>query len=70
MNTNKVTTELYELFCKLFGKAEAKLALSDVISISIDQIEEVGLQVTEEELSQRLAIILEDYQQASKDHVA
>lgn len=62
--------ELYHIFKKIVGPKEAKHALLDSIAIAIYEIEDCGLEVTEKEISDRLEIVLKDFQEASKNNVA
>jgi hypothetical protein len=62
--------ELYHIFKKIVGPKEAKHALLDSIAVALYEIEESGLEVTEETISDRLQEVLKDFQEASKNNVA
>lgn len=67
MNSIKSVTELYKIHNKLEGPAEAKRLIEVIISNSISDIVDEGLELTSEELDKRIVDLVNDFLVVAKN---
>lgn len=70
MKTEKSVEVLYHTMKSKFGRSEARQTVSAVLGNILDDLEEEGIEVSEEEVSKRLAKVAEDFVEAAKADVA
>lgn len=66
MNSIKSITELYKVHKKIEGPAEAKRLIEVIISNSISDIVDEGLELTSEELDKRILDLAKDFLEVAK----
>ena len=70
MNSLKPIETLYSIIQKRFGEREARSAVLSMVGIILYDLQEEGLPISEENLSEKLEKYVEDFVQASKSDVA
>lgn len=70
MNSDETIEQLYKLIRSKHGKKEARSTVKAIIGNVLDDLEAEGIEVTGQSISKSLQKYLEDFQQASKTHVA
>jgi hypothetical protein len=70
MKTEKSVEVLYQTMKSKFGRSEARQTVSAVLGNILDDIEEEGIVVSEEEVSRRLAKVTQEFVEAAKADVA
>jgi hypothetical protein len=70
MTTSKSIKTLYDIFEKMYGASNAGSSVSVILTSAIGDIQDDGLPVTEEAISQRLSQYAQDFLEASKSQVA
>jgi hypothetical protein len=70
MNSLKPIETLYSIIQKRFGDREARSAVLSMVGIILYDLQEEGLPISEENLSEKLEKYVEDFVQASKSDVA
>lgn len=70
MNSDETIEQLYKLIRSKHGKKEARSTVKAIIGNVLDDLEAEGIEVTGQNISKSLQKYLEDFQEASKTHVA
>ncbi len=70
MNSSKAIEQLYIILKKNFGKTDAKNGVTSIIGNIIHDLEYEGLEVNEQNISDRLTQATSDFIKASKTEVA
>jgi hypothetical protein len=70
MNSLKPIETLYSIIQNRFGDREARSAVLSMVGIILYDLQEEGLPISEENLSEKLEKYVEDFVQASKSDVA
>ena len=70
MNSLKPIETLYSIIQKRFGDREARSAVLSMVGIILYELQEEGLPISEENLSEKLEKYVEDFVQASKSDVS
>lgn len=70
MTTSKAITTIYAIAEAEVGKEDAKKTISGIIYSVLNELEEAGAPVTEENFSKSLTFIAEGFLKAARRHVA
>lgn len=70
MKSTKSIEQLYQTVRSKYGKTKAKNAVKAILSNILDDLEDEGLEVTEKNISSRLATKAKDFEEVSKNKVA
>ncbi len=70
MNSNKSIEVLYGTIKSKFGKVKAKSAVKAILSNILDELEEKGVEVSEQNISNMLTEKANDFLEATKSEVA
>lgn len=70
MNSNKSTEVIYGMIKAKYGKIRAKSAMKAILGNILDDLETEGLEVSEENISERLQKYAQDFTEATKLDVA
>jgi hypothetical protein len=70
MNSLKAIETLYSIIQNRFGDREERSAVLSMVGIILYDLQEEGLPISEENLSEKLEKYVDDFVQASKSDVA
>lgn len=70
MTSAKAIEQLYKILNPKFGEVETVNTISSIVAVSLYRISQEGLSVTEENITNKLSEIANDYLEASKSDVA
>lgn len=70
MTASESIKTLYDIFEKMYGASKAGSSVSVILTTAIGDIQDDGLAVTEEAISQKLSKYAQDFLEASKSQVA
>lgn len=70
MSSSKSIEQLYQIIRSNYGKTKAKNTVMAILGNILDDLETEGLEVSEQNVSLRLATKAKDFEEASKTKVA
>lgn len=70
MNTGKSIERLYKAIEKVAGPVEARNSVADVVFISINRLQDEGVEITEQSINEYITKFADDFIEASKSEVA
>jgi hypothetical protein len=66
MKSSQSLETLYKIVNKIKGPIEAKNFLADVLFSAVDELQEEGLEITQEAIDKKLAEVAKDFLEVSK----